>query len=143
VSTYTNEDRKTVYRLHRKGWGYLKISQVIGCSPSTVRKWILQKGIEPREASGHSDDTKKAAMDEYVKRTDLSLDKVAKRHSVGPAALSRWLHDAGIPVRPTRPRIISREAIVADLEAGLKKEDIARRNNCSESWVYRIQRGGA
>jgi transposase-like protein len=141
MATYTAEDKKTAYRLHRKGWGYLKISGIIGCSASTVRKWILQKGLETRPVSGYPEEFKAQVMKEYVDRPDLSLEKVAKKHGVGAAALSRWLYAAGLPVRPTRPRVVDRDAIVRDLKSGMKKSDIALRNHCSESWVYRIQRG--
>lgn len=141
MASYTNKDRKAAYRLHRKGWGYLRISQVIGCSSSTIRKWILAKGIEPREVSGHPDSLKAKAIKYYVEHPELSMEKIAMKHDVGPATLSRWLYSAKVSVRPYRPRIVDRDGILVDLKAGLPKSEIATRNNCSESWVYQVQRG--
>ena len=138
---YTQSDKKTAYRLHKKGWGYLKISDIIGCSPTTVRDWILGKGIKPRPASGHPKALKKKAVKYYDAHPELSMEKVAIKHEVGAATLSTWLKDAGVTVRPCRPRIVNREGIIKDLEAGLPKKEIASRNSCSESWVYTVQRG--
>ena len=138
---YTEVEKKAAYRLYRQGWGYLKISSVIGCSASTIRKWILKKGIEPRAVSGHDSETKANAIKEYEERSDLSMEKVARKHGVAPQTLSRWLSQEGKRIRPHRPRVIDRESILEDLRAGLKKSEIARRNHCSESWVYRVQRG--
>lgn len=141
MSTYTRADRQHAMRLYKKGWGYLKIANEIGCAASTVRKWVLAKGISPRPVSGYDDEFKKKVMDDYEASPDLSLEKVAKKHGVGAAALSRWLYADGRRVRPYRPRIVSREGIIRDIKAGLPKSEIASRNSCSESWVYQVQRG--
>lgn len=138
---YTTADRKTAYRLYRKGWGYLKISQIIGCSSSTVRKWIIAKGIDPRKVSGHPESLKAKATKYYLDNPELSMEKVAMKHGVTPATLSRWLHSSNATVRPYRPRVVDRDGIIRDLKAGLPKKEIASRNSCSESWVYQVQRG--
>ena len=138
---YTESDKKTAYRLYKKGWGYLKISHVIGCAASTVRKWIVKKGLETHDSPGYPEPFKKKVTEEYVERKDLSLDKVAKKNDVSPATLRRWLAAASIPTRAQRPPTTDRESILADLAAGMKKADVAARNHCSESWVYRVQNG--
>lgn len=137
---YTQSDKKTAYRLYRKGWGYLKISDIIGCSPTTVRDWILDKGIKPRKVSGHPESLKKKVIKYYVEHPELSMEKVAIKHEVGAATLATWLKDAEVTVRPYRPRIVDQEGVLKDLKAGLPKKEIATRNSCSESWVYTVQR---
>ena len=138
---YTQAESKSAVRLYQeKGWGYLKISLVIGCSRTAARDWILSAGIKPRPVAGYPDKFKTKVMNEYEKREDLSLEKVAHKNGVGAPTLSRWLHDAGRKVRPHRPRIVDKESIVADLKAGLPKAEIAKRNHCPVGWVYQIQR---
>jgi transposase-like protein len=140
---YTQADKDTAVRLYTEnGWGYLKISQVIGCSRTAVRDWVLGAGIKPRPAAGYSDKFKTKVMNEYEKRDDLSLEKVAHKNGVGARTLSRWLHGApDRKVRPYRPRVVDKEAIEADLKAGFSAPEAAERNHCTAGWVYQIQRG--
>jgi len=144
---YTAADRKTAIRLYKKGWGCLRISHIIGCYPSTIKRWIeeaIAKGeeIEKHPSPNYSEKFKKKVIAEYLKREDLSLDKVAKQNEIGPHTLHRWLEGAGVATRPTKPPMYDRDAIIADIEAGMKKADIAAKHGCSESWVYRVQSGG-
>ena len=144
---YDTVDRRTAIRLYKKGWGCLRISQVVGCYPSTIKRWIdnaIAKGedIERHPPPSYPEKFKKRVIAEYLKREDLSLDKVAKKNKIGPHTLHRWLADAGIATRSTKPPKYSREAILADLKAGMKRADIAAKHGCSESWVYRVQSGG-
>ena len=142
VKIYDEADRQLARNLYLiKGWGYLIISKIIGCSTYTIRKWIIDSGIEPRKVSGHSDEIKATAIKYYVEHPDLSMKKIAVAHHVCPATLSRWLHSAKIPVRAQRPRAIDRDGIIKDLESGMEKSKIAERNNCSERWVYKVQIG--
>ncbi len=141
MTDYTEVDRNAAVRLHRKGWGYLKISQVIGCAPSTARKWILKAGVDTHSRIDHAKDTRAKAIEFYVAHPEISMKKVAVKHGVYPATLSKWLCAEGVARRPHRPRMVSKEGILSDLKLGYSKKDIAQRNNCSESWVYRIQRG--
>ncbi len=140
---YTQADKDTAVRLYTEnGWGYLKISQVIGCSRTAVRDWVLGAGIKPRPAAGYSDRFKTKVMNEYEKRDDLSLEKVATKNGIGARTLSRWLHGApDRKVRPYRPRVGDKEAIEADLKAGFSATETADRNHCTFGWVYQIQRG--
>jgi transposase-like protein len=142
MTQYTQSDKRNAARLYKeKKWGYLRISQVIGCSRTTVRDWILEAEIKPRPAPGHKKKFRTKVMNEYARREDLSLKKVAKKNGIGEATLSRWLSNAKKNTRPQRPRIVDRDAIMEDIEAGLPKAEIADRNHCSVSWVYQVQRG--
>lgn len=141
MSEYTEADKKTAYRLYKKGWGYLSISKIIGCASSTVRSWIMERGLRPHPTSGYSKKFKEKVMKDYENNPDLSMEKIAKRNGIYARTLSRWLYASDKKVRPQRPRIVDRDAIVRDLKAGLPKAEIARRNKCSESWVYTVQRG--
>jgi len=138
---YTKSDHRTAHRLHKKGWGYLSISQIIGCSPTTVRKWVLKKGLKPHKVSGHTEARKAKAVADYLGDETLSVDRAAKKHKVGASALARWVRAAGKKTRSQRPPIHNRESILTDLKAGLSKSEIAKKNKCSESWVYRVQKG--
>lgn len=144
---YDAADRKTALRLYKNGWGCLRISQVIGCYPSTVKRWVDEAiatgvDIERHPAPNYSNNFRKKVIAEYLEREDLSLDNVAKKNKISPHTLHRWLADAGIATRSTKPPKYDRKAIIADLEAGMKKAEIAAKHGCSESWVYRVQAGG-
>ena len=143
---YTEADRKTAIRLYKEGWGCLRISQIVGCYPSTIKRWIEQaieagEDIQKHSSPGYPAKFKKRVIAEYLKRKDLSLDKVAKKNEVSPHTLRRWLEAAGIVTRSTKPPMYDRAAIIADIEAGMKKSAIALKHGCSESWVYRVQAG--
>jgi len=144
---YTSSDRRTAIRYYKKGWGCLRISQIIGCYPSTIKRWIEraiedgEPGLEKHPPPNYPEKMKRRIIAEYLKRTDLSLDKVAKKNHIGPHTLHRWLEAAGVTTRGTRPAMYDRDAILVDILAGMKKKDIAAKHKCSESWVYRVQSG--
>jgi len=98
---------------------------VIDCYPSTIKKWIEDAiksgtpGLKKRPGLAYPEKFKKKVMDEYVKRTDLSLQKVAEMNDVSYHTLERWLAAAGVLTRATRPAMYNTEAILADLKAGM------------------------
>jgi len=145
---YTASDRNHALRLHKEGWGYLRISEVIGCCSSTVMRWVEDAikakvpGVKKHPRLNYSEKFKKKAIADYVARSDLSLLKVAGNHGISHHTLSRWLESAGVMTRSTKPAAYSRSAIIEDLKAGMLKKDIAVKHGCSESWVYRVQSGG-
>jgi len=139
---YTEAERKAALRLYKEGWGCLKISDVIGCAPSTIKKWVEKAGIKKHPGPAYPQSFRKKVMDEYRKREDLSLEKVAKKNGVSPQTLHRWLERARIQTRPCRPRVVDRDGIIEELKKGeLTKKQIAEKFRCSESWVYRVQNG--
>lgn len=143
---YTKTDHQSAIRLYKKGWGCLRISQVIGCSPSTVKKWVeaaIESGedIKKHPSPKYSEDFRKKVIEEYIKRDNLSLKKVAEKNGISHHTLHRWLADAGVATRASQPNKYDLEAIAADIESGLKRSDIAAKHGCSESWVYRVGSG--
>lgn len=86
-------------------------------------------------------DFKAKVVDEYVRREDLSLERVATKNGIHHRTLWRWLDKAGICSRPSRPRLFDNEQIWKDIRSGMKKEAIAKKHGCSVSWVYRVQSG--
>lgn len=140
---YPTAVRKQAIRLYDKdGWGCKKIADTIGCTPSTVRKWIDQAGIHRHDGPAYSKEFREQVIADYQASDHMSLDNLAKEYEIAPHTLHRWLRDAGIRTRPQRPRVHDRDAILADLKAGvLTKREIAEKHGCSESWVYRVQRG--
>ena len=137
--TYSKAERRQALRLHRKGWGYSRIAEVIGCFPSTIKKWIEAAGQPKHPGPKYPDAERKLAL-EWYKKNDVSVSVAAKEFQVHPRTLSRWLKDDGVAIR--NPHGIDRGAILQDIRSGMKKSDIAKKYNCSESWVYRIQGGG-
>lgn len=139
---YTEVERATALRLYKEGWGYLAISQVIGCYPSTVKKWVDKAGLKKHPGPAYPKSFRDKVIDTYVSCKHLSLDRIAKDHKVSPTTLHRWLAEAGVPTRPHRPRVVDREGILEELKKGeLTRSQIADKFKCSESWVYRVQRG--
>ena len=128
-------------RLYKKGWGCKRISYIIGCYPSTVKRWVEKAGLDKHPGPAHPKALRKKLIAEYQRRTDMSLERLAREHGVGHESLRRWLRDAKVPIRSQRPTMFNRDAILADIKEGLPKGDIASRHGCSESWVYRIQAG--
>jgi transposase-like protein len=139
---YSKADRSQALRLYKNGWGQLRIANVIGCYPSTVHRWLKDAKVKTRPGPSYSEKFRKKVIAEYLERTDLSMLKVARKNKVCQQTLHRWLDEAKVTSRSTRPCVYDREAIVADIEAGMKKADIAKKHGCSESWVYRVQAGG-
>lgn len=127
-------------RLYKEGWGFYKISRVFDCDPSTVRRWIIKEGVEIRKFH-YSEKEKSEAVKFYKENTSLTLSKAADRIGVSVNTLKRWLSDHGVETHQNVYRTTDRNAILRDIKAGLHKKEIARRNSCSERWVYKIQAG--
>lgn len=140
---YSKEIRKQAIRLYEKeGWGFKKIADVIGCTITTVRKWIDDAGIDHHPGPSYTKAFREQVIADYQASDHMSLDALAKEYEISPATLHRWLRQAKVKTRPQRPRVHDREKILEDLKSGeLTKKEIAEKHGCSESWVYRVQRG--
>lgn len=136
---YSKANRRQAVRLYKSGWGYGRIAQVIGCFPSTVKKWIEAAGVPKHSGPKHGQKLRRLAIDWYAKN-DVSINAAAKRWNIHPRTLSRWLQEDGVEIRS--PKGTDRSAILKDLASGMKRKDIAAKYGCSESWVYRVQSGG-
>lgn len=136
---YTKKERSRALRLHKKGWGYERISKEIGCFPSTVKKWVDASGQTKNPGPRHSDEKRNAAVD-YYKNNEVSIRAAARNAKVSPKTMARWLDDEDVATRVLWK--VGRKEIIKDLEAGMSKKAIAKKHNCSESWVYRVQSGG-
>lgn len=136
--TYSKADKRQALRLHRKGWGYSRIAEVIGCFPSTIKKWVEAAGQPKHPGPKYPPSKRKLALDWY-KKNDASVSVAASRFEIHPRTLSRWLKEEGVKLRTAQG--IDRAAVLEDIRSGMKKKDIAKKYNCSESWVYRIQGG--
>lgn len=137
--TYSDDDRAHALKLHRKGWGYNRIADVIGCFPSTVKKWVEKAG-QAKHPGPKYPDAKRRKSVEYYKNNKVSIREAAERAGVHPRTMARWIREAKVKVREMEGRV-GRAGILADLKAGMSKREIAKKHKCSESWVYRVQRG--
>ena len=136
---YTKKERARALRLHKKGWGYARISKEIGCFPSTVKKWVDASGQTKNPGPRHSDEKRKAAI-AYYKDNVVSIRAAADEAGISPKTMARWLSEATVATRAWSK--VGRKGIVEDLLMGMSKKDIAKKYSCSESWVYRVERGG-
>jgi len=137
--TYTKEQRTKALRLHKKGWGYARIASDIGCFPSTVKKWVDSAGVAKHPGPAYSSAKKKAAVD-YYKNNTVSIKKAADHAGVHTRTMTRWLEESKVKTRTIEGRV-GRKGIIKDLKSGMSKRAIAKKHKCSESWVYRVQRG--
>lgn len=145
---YSDAEKRQAIRLYKTtDWGCLKISQVIGCYPSTIKRWVEkainrgEPGLKKKPPPNYPEKFKKQVISEYLDRKDLSLRQVAEKNEISEHTLHRWLFDAGILTRGAKPVKYDRDAILEDIKSGMQKKDIAAKHGCSESWVYRVQAG--
>jgi|GEM_PF-5037759 len=139
---YTDEDRKRAISLYRDDkWGFKRVANEIGCSMGTVRRWIDSAGIDHHPGPAYTPHFKDTVISDYKISDHISLDQLAKDYEISPQTLHRWLRGAGVETRSQRPRVHNYESIIEDLKGGtLTKKEIAEKNGCSESWVYKVQR---
>ena len=139
-SHYSDKEKQRVVELYKRGWGYRKLSQVFGCSESTAKKWIEKAGVKKHPKPNHAVQKRRAAIAFYKKNKSASIAHTAKKYKVHPKTVSRWIESEGIRVRE-RPRKFSRKQILKDIEQGMSGAAIARKHNCSESYVSAIRNG--
>lgn len=140
MNQYSEEDRKRARALYARKWGYRRIAQVFGCAESTVKKWVESAGLEKNPKPDHAPQKKRAAVNFYRSNRGASVAATAKKYRVHPKTVSRWLSSEGVKVR-SRPSIFSRKAIEKDIGNGLSGAEIARKYECSESYVSAIRNG--
>jgi len=140
MNQYSKEDRDRARALYARKWGYRRIAQVFGCAESTVKKWVESGGLEKHPKPDHSPRKKKAAVNFYRSNPQSSIAATAKKYRVHPKTVSRWLDSEGVEVR-SRPSIFSRSKIERDISKGLSGAEIARKYQCSESYVSAIRNG--
>ena len=138
---YSNEDKVRAVSLYRDDkWGFKRVAEELGCSIGTIRRWVDKAGIEHHSTPAYTAEFKEAVIADYKVSHHLSLDQLAKDYQISPNTLHRWLREAGVETRPQRPRVHNVESILEDLRGGMTKKNIAEKNGCSESWVYKVQR---
>lgn len=140
MKQYTQEQREHALELHRKNWGYRRIAQVFGCAESTVKKWVERADQEKHPKPDHHPRKKKAALAHYQSNPGASIAGTAKKYGVHAKTLARWLESQGVETR-VRPTQFSKEEIIKDLDSGMSGAAIARKHNCSESYVSAIRNG--
>lgn len=140
MNQYSEEQRERARALHARQWGYRRIAQVFGCAESTVKKWVESAGLEKHPKPDHPPQKRRAAIEFYRRNPDSSIAATAKKYSVHPKTMSRWLETSGVKTR-SRPTRFSRSAIEKDLRKGLSGAEIARKYDCSESYVSAIRNG--
>jgi len=113
---------------------------VFGCAESTVKKWVESAGLEKHPKPDHSPRKKSAAVNFYRRNPQASIAATAKKYSIHPKTVSRWLESEGVEIR-SRPSVFSRSKIKSDIDKGLSGAEIARKHKCSESYVSAIRNG--
>ncbi len=140
MTKYSESDRKRALDLHRKQWGYDRVAQIIGCFPSTVKKWVEAAGQQKHPGPKYPK-AKRDHILNWYKKNDVTIQEVSSKFKIHPKTLSRWLREDGIAVKNVS-KIIDRKSVILDIKSGMKKKDIAKKYKCSESMIYRIQNGG-
>ena len=135
---YPKAARKQALRLHKGGWGYKRIADVIECFPSTIKKWVEAAGQEKHPSPKYPKRKREMAVGHYADN-DVSIAATAKKFDVHPRTLARWLREENVEIKS---KLISRKDVLADISAGMTKREIAEKYACSESWVYKIQSDG-
>jgi transposase-like protein len=144
--TYSQADRRQALRLHKKGWGYLRIAEIIGCYPMTIKRWVERANLKKHPGPAHSAKVRQKAIAAYKRATGktkiaVSLSGLAKEHGVHVSTLSRWLSKSGIRHKKARrPHAFDHAAIEAELKAGKSGVDVALSHGCSESLVSNIRK---
>jgi transposase-like protein len=138
MNRYSSKDRKRALALHKRKWGYRRIAQVFGCAESTVKKWVERADHVKNPKPDHHPRKRKAAVEFYKNNEDASISGTAKKYGVHAKTMARWLKAAKVSVH-SRPRKYSRDAIVKDIEKGLSGAEIARKHECSESYVSALR----
>lgn len=140
-SKYTQSDHKHAIRLYKKGWGFRKISQVIGCSMSTAKAWI-DAAIEDQSVDIERNDAdplrdvRSHVVDEYRNKENLKINDLARKNKVHPNTVRNWLNKAGL----LQSQIIyDRHAMLEDLNSGMAGKDVADKYGCSVSLVYKVR----
>ena len=140
MNQYSESERERARALYAREWGYRRIAQVFGCAESTVKKWVETAGLEKHPKPDHAPQKKRAAVEFYRRNPSASISATAKKYRVHPKTISRWLDTEGVKTR-SRPTRFSRSAIKKDLKNGLSGAEIARKYECSESYVSAIRNG--
>jgi transposase-like protein len=140
MNRYSEADRKRALALHRRSWGYRRIAQVFGCAESTVKKWVEHAEQEKHPKPDHSPQKRRAAIEHYRKNESASIAGTAKKYGVHPKTMARWLESEGVETRQ-RPTRFSRKDIEKDIGKGMSGAAIARKYQCSESYVSAIRNG--
>ena len=138
MNRYSQADRERALALHKRKWGYRRIAQVFGCAESTVKKWVERSDQAKHPKPDHHPKKRKAAISFYRKNKGSSIAGTAKKYGVHAKTMARWLASDGITAR-RRPTQYSRKRILSDIEKGLTGADIARKHECSESYVSAIR----
>ena len=138
---YSKADRQQAARLYKKGWGYKRIADVIGCYPSTIKQWVEAAKLEKHPGPAHTAEKRRAAITLYEKNPNMSLEEAAFHMGVNGVTLSRWIKADGIAIHPQQRvrRVFDHEAIRKDLSKGMVGVEVALKHKCSESLVSRIK----
>jgi len=105
-----------------------------------VKKWVEAAGL-PKHPGPKYPKRKRDAAIKYYKKNGVSIVAVAKKFEIHPRTFARWIREEKIEMKGPKSKI-NRKDVLADISAGMKKREVAKKYNCSESWVYRIQSEG-
>lgn len=139
---YSQADRRQALRLHKRGWGYLRIAEIIGCYPSTIKKWVERAKLKKHPGPAHSEKIRRKAISAYERAAGKkSVTVVASEHGIHVSTLSRWLSKSGVRRKKARrPHAFDHAAIAAELKSGKLGVDVALSHGCSESLVSNIRK---
>lgn len=78
----------------------------------------------------------------------MRVEDIRAKHRCQPSAITRAITRQGVPFRRPNGHFLKtaaevqarKEAIVADLRAGVRRKDIAAKYGISEAWVYQVAR---
>lgn len=139
MNRYSQADRERALALHKRKWGYRRIAQVFGCAESTVKKWVERADQEKNPKPDHHPRKKSAAIKFYKEHKDASITGTAKKYGVHPKTMKRWLEAEKVATNK-RATKYSRKDILRDIKRGkLTGAQIARKHNCSQSYVSALR----
>lgn len=135
---YDEATKRRALQLRRRyRWGYKRIGEIIGCSHTTVKKWIIDAGLEKNPLPNHSEGIRKNSLAAIA--GGLEVWRAARKYGVSESTLRRWMKEDGVVKSRRR---FDHKTILAELRAGRCGADVAARHGCSESLVSKVKREG-
>lgn len=123
---------------HGEGRSLRDIADELGCSDTTVYRWLGRHGIGTRSKGRAPEELRdeKWLREEYVKE-GRSMREIADELGVGGSTVGFWLDEHGLPTRPRLRREVDGRLDDPDWlreryhREGLTQEEIAEEAGCS------------
>lgn len=133
---FTEEEKKMAIDLYQSGLGYKKISKIVGCYPSTIKKWVEKLDLDKNQWPKHDDNIKQKVLD-YYRNNESTISDVSYIFSIPKSTIEKWICKAGIYKEKKK---YDRNQIIEDIKT-MSGSDVAKKHGCSESLISLIKNG--